>query len=158
MKKTSAALLPFRIRNGTLEVMLVHPGGPFWAKKDLGAWSLPKGELEPNEDPLLAARREFAEETGFTAGGDFIPLGSCRQPGGKTVVAWAFRGDFDAEAVRSNTFTIEWPPRSGKQREFPEIDRAGWFSISEAHSRILPGQAPFLDVLVKLVDHRDGEP
>jgi predicted NUDIX family NTP pyrophosphohydrolase len=119
---------------------------------------LPKGELEPNEDPLAAARREFTEESSFTADGEFVPLGSFRQPGGKTIMAWAFRGDFDVEAVRSNTFTIEWPPKSGRQREFPEIDRAGWFSISEARSRILPGQAPFLDALVKLVDHRDGAP
>ena len=146
MKKTSAGLLLYR-RRGELEVFLVHPGGPFWAKKDLGAWSLPKGELDEEEDPLKAAIREFEEETGFPIDGEFRPLRPLRQPSGKTIVAWAVEGDCDPAALRSNTFTIEWPPKSGKQREFPEVDRAAWFSIEEARKRIIAGQAPFLNEL-----------
>src|SRR5687768_2078285 len=138
MPKTSAGLLLYRERDGVLEVFLVHPGGPFWAKKDEGAWSIPKGEFEPGEDPLTAARREFTEETGFTATGDFRPLGTLKQPSGKIVHAWAVAFDCDPTLVRSNTFTF-------KGREFPEIDRAGWFTVDEARSKILPGQARFLD-------------
>lgn len=148
MPKQSAGLLLFREREGRLEVLLVHPGGPFWAKKDAGAWSLPKGEFTEGEDPLEAARREFQEETGSEPpSGDYLALEPHRQPGGKTVHAWAVRGDLDAAAVRSNTFTLEWPPRSGRRREFPEIDRAGWFPLPDALEKILEGQAGFLEEL-----------
>jgi len=158
MPKQSAGLLLFRERAGRLEVLLVHPGGPFWAKKDVGAWSLPKGEFEAGEDPLIAARREFEEETGFPPpSGDLVPLEPLRQPGGKTVHAWAVRGFLDAAAIRSNTFTMEWPPRSGRRQAFPEIDRAAWFPLAEARRRILKGQAGFLDALEKLPGLRPGD-
>jgi len=150
MAKLSASLLPFRRANGGIEVFLVHPGGPFWKNKDLGAWSLPKGEYERGEEPFAAALREFEEETGFHAGGaEFLPLGEIRQPGGKAIVAWAFEKDLDATRARSNTFEMEWPPKSGKVQEFPEVDRAGWFSLAEARIKILPGQAGFLERLVE---------
>lgn len=144
MGKTSAGLLVYRRRNGELQVLLVHPGGPFWVKRDLGAWSIPKGEVDAAEPLLDAANREFHEETGFTVVGEFRALTPLRQPGGKTVHAWAVPGDCDPARLRSNTFSLEWPPRSGTQREFPEIDRAAWFPIDEALRRILPGQAGFL--------------
>lgn len=129
-------------------MFLVHPGGPYWARKDLGAWSIPKGEFAPGEDPLAAARREFREETGFEPPpGPLVALGATRQAGGKTVHAWATAGDVDAAAVVSNTFAMEWPPRSGRRQEFPEVDRASWFALAEARRRILPGQLPFLDRL-----------
>src|SRR5262252_3749819 len=127
MAKLSAGLLMYRRREGGLEVFLVHPGGPFWAKKDLGAWSIPKGEYDEGEEPLAAARREFEEETGIQPEGHFVPLKTIKQPGGKTVLAWAFEGDADVAAIKSNTFSMEWPPHSGKQQDFPEVDRAGWF-------------------------------
>ena len=146
-KKTSAGILLYRRRADNLEVFLVHPGGPFWAKKDLGAWSLPKGELADGEDPLEAAKREFTEETGFPIDGDFRPLRPLRQPSGKTIVAWAVEGDCDPAELRSNTFELEWPPKSGKRAQFPEVDRAAWFSLEEARGRINKGQAPFLDEL-----------
>lgn len=146
-KKTSAGILLYRRRRGGLEVFLVHPGGPFWAKKDLGAWSLPKGEFEPGEDPLDAAKREFTEETGFPIDGEFRALTPLRQPSGKTIHAWAVEGDCDAAEARSNTFEMEWPPKSGKRSAFPEVDRAEWFSLEEARQRIIAGQAPFLDQL-----------
>lgn len=149
-KKTSAGILLHRRRGGALEVFLVHPGGPFWAKKDHGAWSLPKGEFLEGEDPLDAAKREFAEETGFPVEGAFRPLQPLRQPGGKTIHAWAVEGDCDAAQVRSNVFELEWPPKSGQRRTFPEVDRAAWFPIAEARERIIAGQAPFLDQLVAL--------
>jgi predicted NUDIX family NTP pyrophosphohydrolase len=136
-------------------VLLVHPGGPFWAKKDAGAWSLPKGEAEPGEDLLAAARRELAEETGCTVAGEPLALGSLRQPGGKVVHAWAVRGDFDPAQLRSGTFTLEWPPRSGRQREFPEVDRAEWFPLAEARTRILRGQLGFLERLERALDSRE---
>ena len=159
MAKTSAGLLLYRVSDQGLQVFLAHPGGPLWAKKDLGAWSIPKGELDPEEDALAAAQREFAEETGQQVTGDFIPLTPLKQPGGKTVHAWAVEGECDPGAVRSNLFTIEWPPRSGRRQEFPEIDRAGWFSIEEARGKILQGQAGFLDELVrKLEENRKGSP
>lgn len=139
----------YRRRQGQLEVFLVHPGGPFWAKKDLGAWSIPKGEHPETEDPLQAAIREFQEETGFTAAGDFrdhfLPLGELRQSGGKVVSAWAFTGDCDPVDLMSNRCQVEWPPRSGRSIEIPEVDRADWFSLSSARERILKGQMPFLD-------------
>ena len=136
----------YRRRPG-LEVLLVHPGGPFWKNKDQGAWSLPKGEYAEGEEPLTAALREFEEETGQRPEGDFRPLGEVRQAGGKVVTAWAFEGDFDPGALRSNRFSMEWPRGSGKMREFPEIDRAGWFGLDAAREKILKGQAPFLDRL-----------
>jgi len=147
MSKKSAGLLLFRDASGNLEVLLVHPGGPFWAKKDDGSWSIPKGEFAEGEDPLTAAKREFEEETGVTVGGDFLPLEPLRQPSGKIVYAWAVRADFDPSALRSNTFSMEWPPKSGQHQEFPEIDRAAWLTIELARRKILKGQAGFLDQL-----------
>jgi predicted NUDIX family NTP pyrophosphohydrolase len=151
MPKTSAGLLMYRRRGGVLEVLLVHPGGPFWSKKDLGAWSLPKGEMTAGEDPLTVAQREFEEETGFRAEGSVVDLGSIRQKGGKTVRAWAVAGDLDPAAIRSNTFTMEYPPRSGRMREFPEVDRAAFFGIDEAKTRINPAQVPLLERLERLL-------
>jgi predicted NUDIX family NTP pyrophosphohydrolase len=147
MPKQSAGLLIFRRRDGALEVLLVHPGGPLWGKRDLGAWSIPKGELEAGEDPLAAARREVEEETGLRAAGPFVALGSLRQSGGKRVSAWATPGEFDTSDLRSTEFELEWPPRSGQRRRFPEVDRAAWFALDEARRRILPSQAPLLDRL-----------
>jgi predicted NUDIX family NTP pyrophosphohydrolase len=148
--KMSAGILLYR-RRGGLEVFLAHPGGPFWAKKDLGAWSLPKGEFEEGEAPLAAAIREFTEETGFPIAGDFHQLTPIRQRSGKTIHAWAVEGDCDPEALRSNTFSMEWPPKSGRHQEFPEVDRAAWFDLAEARRRILPAQADFLDQLVRIL-------
>jgi len=149
VRRVSAGLLLYRgSALETLEVLLVHPGGPFWAKKDLGAWSIPKGEAEPGEDLLAAARRELAEETGFAATGPTLPLGHVRQRGGKVVHAWAVHGDADPRRLRSGTFELEWPPRSGRLQTFPEVDRADWFGLAEARRRIHPGQAPLLDALV----------
>jgi predicted NUDIX family NTP pyrophosphohydrolase len=151
MGKRSAGLLPFRLVNGNLEVFLVHMGGPYWAKKDLGTWSIPKGEYESGEDPFEAAKREFLEETGFDAVGEFIRLKDLKQPSGKVVSAWAFEGDYDAMAVTSNTFSMEWPPRSGKIQEFPEVDRAAWFRADLAKEKILKGQRPFIEELQSLL-------
>jgi predicted NUDIX family NTP pyrophosphohydrolase len=149
-RQSAGILLHRRGAGGGVEVLLVHPGGPFWAKKDLGVWSIPKGEYRDGEDPLTAARREFAEELGSPAAdGDVVDLGEVRQRSGKVVRAWALEGDIDADAIRSNTFTMEWPPRSGTTREFPEVDRAGWFGLDEARERILPAQAPLLDRLAE---------
>ncbi|HEX4779821.1 MAG TPA: NUDIX domain-containing protein [Usitatibacter sp.] len=145
--KRSAGILLFRRGRAGLEVLLVHPGGPFWKKRDLGAWSIPKGEIAEGEDALAAARREFLEETGFPAEGHAMPLTPLRQAGGKWVHAWAVEGDCDAAAIRSNIFSMEWPPRSGKQAEFPEVDRAEWFDPAQARRRILPAQAPLIDEL-----------
>lgn len=156
MAKNSAGLLLYRYREGTLEVFLVHPGGPYWARKDLGAWSIPKGEFTPDEDPFRVARREFEEETGFIATGHFRPLTPLKQPGGKIVHAWAFEGDCDPSALRSNTFFMEWPPRSGQYQEFPEIDRAAWFPIETAKSKILKGQRGFLDELQEMLEGDAG--
>ena len=127
--------------------MLVHPGGPFWAKKDLGAWSIPKGLADEGEDLLAAAKREFLEETGVTVEGEFLDLGAHKQPGGKIVVAWAHEGDFDPALLKSNTFAIEWPPRSGKTAEFPEVDRAAWYLIDEALEKISKGQKSIVAAL-----------
>lgn len=149
--KASAGILLFRERAGRLEVLLAHPGGPYWAKKDAGAWTIPKGEIAEDEEPLAAARREFEEETGARVEGEPLPLRPRRQPGGKLVHAWAMRGDLDPTAVRSITFTMEWPPRSGRQQAFPEVDRAGWFGLPDARGKILKGQAPFLDELERLL-------
>jgi predicted NUDIX family NTP pyrophosphohydrolase len=138
----------YRRRTGGPEVLLVHPGGPFWQKKDLGAWSIPKGEYEDGEDPQACALREFEEELGAPmAEADLAALGTTRQAGGKLVTAWAAEGDIDTASVRSNTFSLEWPPRSGVMREFPEIDRAQWFPLAEARRRINPAQAVFVDRL-----------
>jgi predicted NUDIX family NTP pyrophosphohydrolase len=147
MPKQSAGLLLFRGARGALEVLLAHPGGPFWAKKDDGAWSIPKGEFTDDEDALQAALREFKEETGEGVAGCFIALTPRRQAGGKIVHAWAVEADFDPARLRSNTVSIEWPPRSGRHRTFPEIDRAAWFPLDVAHKKILKGQAGFLDEL-----------
>jgi predicted NUDIX family NTP pyrophosphohydrolase len=151
MPKRSAGLLLYRLTGGEVEVFLVHPGGPYWAKKNEGAWSIPKGEIDEGEDPLAAARREFKEETGVWPEGEAIPLGTVRQPGGKLVTAFAVEGDLDADTIRSNTFTREWPPRSGRMRAFPEVDRAGWFGKEEAERKILKGQRAILDALWKMV-------
>jgi predicted NUDIX family NTP pyrophosphohydrolase len=148
--KRSAGILLYRTAGDAAEVLLVHPGGPFWARKDAGAWSIPKGEHGDDEDPRSCALREFEEETGTTlAPGALTDLGSVRQKGGKVVSAWAVEGDLDAESVRSNTFTMEWPPRSGRTAEFPEIDRAAWFGIDAAREKLVPAQAEFLDRLLE---------
>ena len=147
MPKTSAGLLMFRVRNGELEVFLVHPGGPFWAKKDAGAWSIPKGEFSAAEEPLAAAQREFAEETGCRARGPFIPLTPITQRSGKVVHAWAVQGDCDPAQLHSNSFSLEWPPRSGKHQQFPEVDRAEWFSVRGALEKIIPAQRGFVTEL-----------
>jgi len=144
MPKQSAGLLLFRAGAAGLEVLLVHPGGPFWARKDDGAWSIPKGEFADDEEPRAAAAREFAEETGYVAGGEMRALTPVKVPSGKIVHAWAVRGDADPAMLRSNTFSMEWPPRSGRRQEFPEVDRAAWFSIAEAKQKITPGQLPLL--------------
>jgi predicted NUDIX family NTP pyrophosphohydrolase len=152
MAKRSAGILLYRDRAGEPEVLLVHPGGPFWAKKDLGAWSIPKGEYDEGEDPLACALREFEEELGIAPPSDLRDdLGSTRQAGGKLVQAWGAKGDLDPAEVRSNTFTIEWPPRSGVMRAFPEVDRAQWFALDEARRRINPAQAVFLERLCELL-------
>ncbi|WP_439383139.1 NUDIX domain-containing protein [Amycolatopsis lexingtonensis] len=150
--KRSAGLLLHRGRGEALEVLLGHMGGPFWAKKDAAAWSLPKGELEPDEEPEAAARREFAEELGLPApSGEYVPLGEVKQSGGKVVTAWAVAGDLDPAAVVPGTFTMEWPPRSGRQQEFPEVDRVEWFPLAEAREKLVKGQLPFLDRLLASV-------
>jgi predicted NUDIX family NTP pyrophosphohydrolase len=149
--KRSAALLVYRRTGPGIEVFLVHPGGPFWAKKDLGAWSLPKGEFAEDEDGLAAAKREFQEEVGQAIDGRFIALTPVKQRGGKIVQAWAVEGEVDAGAVKSNMFEMEWPPRSGRTARFPEVDRGQWFPMAEALRRILPSQAPILEELMARV-------
>ncbi len=149
--RTSAGLLMYRRRPDGLEVFLVHPGGPFWTRKDDGAWSIPKGELSTGEDPLRAARREFHEETGMHARGPFAALKPVKQPGGKIVLGWAFEGECVPEHVHSNTFRMEWPPGSGTEREFPEVDRADWFSLDAARRKILKGQRDLLRQLEDLI-------
>ena len=141
----------YRRRGGSLEVFLVHPGGPFWKNKDDGAWQIPKGELATDEEPLLCARREFEEETGFSADGEFTELGTFRQPGGKHVQAWAVEGNCDPARLVSNEFEMEWPPRSGRRQTFPEVDRGGWFGIDEARGKLLLGQRPVLDRLLAIL-------
>ncbi len=152
----SAGILLHRERDGVIEVLLVHPGGPYWARKDAGAWSIPKGECEEGEDPQQRALREFEEELGVAPppAAALRDLGSERLRSGKQVTAWAAPGDLDAAAIRSNTFTLEWPPRSGVLREFPEVDRAGWFGLDEAREKLNPAQAAFLDVLSGSLDPR----
>jgi predicted NUDIX family NTP pyrophosphohydrolase len=150
MPKLSAGLLVFREGAAGIEVLLVHPGGPFWANRDNGAWSIPKGEYEPGEDPLEVARREFLEELGVEPPDPAaaVPLGEVRQSNGKVVTAWALPGDVDVSLVRSNTFTMEWPPRSGRVQEFPEVDRAGWFDPVTARRKLITAQAAFVDRLL----------
>ena len=153
-RRRSAGILLYRVADRGPEVLLVHPGGPFWAKKDLGAWSIPKGEYEPDEDPRVAALREFEEETGTRLPTDeLVELGTVVQKGGKEVTAWAARGDLDAGTVRSNRFEMEWPPRSGRRQTFPEIDRAGWFGADEAREKLVAAQAAFVD---RLLEHLGG--
>lgn len=149
-KKTSAGILLYRVVGENLEVFLVHPGGPYWAKKDDGSWSIPKGLFEAGEDPLAAAKREFLEETGFNIMGAFIALTPLKQPSGKLIYAWAVEGNINVEAIKSNTFSMEWPPRSGKEQSFPEVDKGGWFKISAAREKLLKGQTGFLEELQKI--------
>jgi predicted NUDIX family NTP pyrophosphohydrolase len=153
--RTSAGILLYRRGPGGPEVLLGHMGGPFWAKKDAGAWSIPKGEHGPDEDPLSVARREFEEELGSAVPpGNLVPLGAHRVTSAKVLTVWAAEGDLDATATRSNTFELEWPPRSGRVQEFPEIDRAAWFALDEARAHLLTGQRPFLDRLVEVLHGR----
>jgi predicted NUDIX family NTP pyrophosphohydrolase len=147
-QKRSAGLLLYRRRAAVLEVFLVHPGGPFWAKKDLGAWSIPKGEIEGKEEPLASAQREFQEETGASPGGPFEPLKPVTQRGGKVVLCWAVEGDLDPDAIRSNTFKLEWPPGSRRIQEFPEVDRGSFFGLEEARTKINTAQVAFLEELL----------
>jgi predicted NUDIX family NTP pyrophosphohydrolase len=151
MKKRSAGILMYRRSGRELFLLLVHPGGPFWAKKDQGAWSIPKGEYSDDEDPFTAARREFGEEMGHVPEGEFVELGELIQPSKKAVRAWAVEGEFDVASLRSNLFEIEWPPRSGQKKSFPEVDRAEWFRPQEARKKILPGQSEFIDRLLERI-------
>ena len=147
--KLSAGVLLYRVRDGAVEVLIVHPGGPFWARKDDGAWSIPKGEYTDDEDAWVAAQREFAEEIGLPVpSGPRIDFGALKQPSGKVVTAFAVRGDLDITEARSNTFELEWPKGSGRMREFPEVDRVGWFPVAQARSKLLTGQRAFLDLLM----------
>jgi predicted NUDIX family NTP pyrophosphohydrolase len=149
MPQTSAGILLYRKRPAGIQVMLVHPGGPFWARKDEGAWSIPKGLAEDGEDLLAAAKREFFEETGKRVDGEFLDLGAYKQPAGKMVVAWGCEGDLDPAVLKSNSFSIEWPPHSGKETEFPEVDRAGWFDLDEALAKVTKGQRPIIAALAE---------
>ncbi|MDE5454239.1 NUDIX domain-containing protein [Bradyrhizobium sp. CSA112] len=155
-KIQSAGLLLFRQRGKDVQVLLGHPGGPFWSRKDHGAWTIPKGLIGPGESLLSAAQREFAEETGYRPDGKAIALGSAQQPGGKVVHVWAIEEDWDPADLRSNTFEMEWPPRSGRRQSFPELDRASWFGVAEARLKILKGQAVFLDYLLEILGRADG--
>ena len=150
-QKKSAGILAYRTVKKTMEFFLVHPGGPFWKNKDAGAWSIPKGEFEEDEDPLTAAKREFKEETGQVISGNFIPLSPVKQKSGKIIQAWAVEADIDAENIKSNLFEMEWPPRSGKKQEFPEVDRAEWFTADTAKEKINPAQAALIDELLILL-------
>jgi predicted NUDIX family NTP pyrophosphohydrolase len=155
--KTSAGLVMYRIQSAELEVLLVHLGGPFWARKDEGAWFIPKGEIDLGEDEFSAAKREFEEETGIKPEGDFIPLGRVRHKSGKTVAAWAFEGACDPASIKSNMFSMEWPPRSGKKKEFPEVDRAQWFPIEAAGPKIHPDEFQLLKRLEAIVSEKRGK-
>jgi predicted NUDIX family NTP pyrophosphohydrolase len=155
VQKRSAGILMYRQREGALEVFLVHPGGPFWARKDAGAWTVPKGEYTDEEQPLNAAIREFQEETGFAAEGPFAELGTITQASGKVVTAWGCAGDVDPEKIISNSCEVEWPPRTGKLITIPEVDRGAWFAMDEAKAKIFPAQQPFLERLKKLLHGRD---
>ena len=155
MAKKSAGILLYRIQNKNPEVFLVHPGGPFWIKKDEGAWSIPKGEFEDDEEPLAAAIREFEEETGIKISGEFIELSPIKQKSGKAVYAWAVEGNIDPSKIKSNEFEIEWPPKSGKMRSFPEIDKAAWFKLTEAKKKILEAQSTLIRELETKLDRPD---
>ncbi|MCG5479149.1 NUDIX domain-containing protein [Sinorhizobium alkalisoli] len=157
MSKKSAGILLYKHEAGRILVLLVHPGGPFWNNRDLGAWSIPKGEYGPDEQPEAAARREVHEETGIAVTGRLTSLGEERQKGGKLVAAYASESDFDIDRLRSNSFDMEWPPRSGRTQSFPEVDRAGWFTLADARAKINPAQRPFLDRLEALCP-KDSEP
>ena len=153
--KRSAGILVYKHAPDGLRVLLAHPGGPFWRRRDLGAWALPKGEFAPGEDALAAAIREFEEETGVKLAGDFLPLGELKQAGGKRVTAWAWEGEIDPAATRSNMFALEWPKKSGRQESFPEVDRAEWFDLDAAREKILASQRVFLDRLVAALKSAD---
>jgi predicted NUDIX family NTP pyrophosphohydrolase len=152
MTKKSAGLVLYRFHNDLVHVLLVHPGGPFWARKDMGAWSIPKGEFGMEEDPLQAAKREFEEETGIKADGNFVELTPVKQKSGKLVYAWALQKDIDTATIKSNSFEIEWPPKSGIKKSFPEIDRAEWFTMNEARKKIIDGQIPLINELETKID------
>ncbi len=154
MSKKSAGLLLFRIRKNSTEFFLVHPGGPFWKNKDLGAWSIPKGEFTEEEDPLEAAKREFEEETGMKPPEKFLELTPLKQKSGKLIFAWAAEANIDAENIHSNSFELEWPPHSGKKQKFPEIDHAAWFDVTEAKAKIISGQFPFIEELIRLLKNK----
>jgi predicted NUDIX family NTP pyrophosphohydrolase len=158
LARHSAGLLLFRRHNGEIEVFLAHPGGPFWAKKDAGAWTIPKGEYEPGEEPLDAARREFEEETGFKVDGEFLDLGTVTQNSGKIVAAWAVEGNCDPEKLVSNYCQVEWPPRSRRMIDIPEVDRGAWYSIEEARKKMFTAQISFLDRLIEKEGTRDQTP
>ncbi|HEU4859401.1 MAG TPA: NUDIX domain-containing protein [Chitinophagaceae bacterium] len=147
MAQKSAGIVLYRLQNNSIEVFLVHPGGPYWSKKDEGAWSIPKGEFNDNEEPLAAAKREFQEETGIQISGEFIQLNPVKQKGGKMVYAWAVEGDIDPAKIKSNSFEIEWPPRSGRMKSFPEIDKAAWFHVSDAQKKIIEAQSALIKEL-----------
>ena len=154
MQKKSAGILLYRLKDSELEVLLVHPGGPFWSKKDIGAWSIPKGEFTEGEEPLEAAKREFKEETGVEISGEFLPLSPVKLKSGKVVYAFAIENEFDICKLKSNTFKIEWPPKSGKEKEFPEIDKAEWMNIATAIQKINASQIPLIEELVRLTVNR----
>jgi predicted NUDIX family NTP pyrophosphohydrolase len=148
MKKKSAGILMYKRSGNELLLLLVHPGGPLWAKKDMGAWSIPKGEYKEGEEPLTAAKREFCEELGAPPSGEFWELGALVRPGRKEIIAWAVEADFPVATLKSNTFELEWPPKSGQKKQFPEVDRAAWFNPTEARQKILAGQVEFIDRLL----------
>jgi predicted NUDIX family NTP pyrophosphohydrolase len=156
MARRSAGLLLFRRKGPYREVLLAHPGGPLWAKKDEGAWSIPKGLIEEDEHPLAAAKREFREETGVPPRGTFIELGNYKQPGGKLILAWAVKGDFDPRNFKCNYFSMPWPPKSGRMKEFPEIDRVAWFEAGEAMRKIIKGQRPIVEELIRRLEIEGG--
>lgn len=151
MASQSAGILLYRIKDNNLELFLVHPGGPFWQKKDLGAWSIPKGEFSDNEDPFAAAKREFEEETGMALSGNFTELTPVKQKAGKLIYTWAMQGDIDPATISSNCFSMEWPPQSGKWKKFPEVDKAEWFEVDEAKQKINPAQATLIDELLNII-------
>lgn len=155
MKKKSAGILMYKRSGPEVLLLLVHPGGQFWAKRDLGAWSIPKGEYEEGEDPLTAAKREFCEELGAEPGGQFWELGALLQPSKKEIVAWAVEADFPVAELKSNTFELEWPPKSGRKRQFPEVDRAEWFNPADARRKILAGQVEFIDRLLARIGYAE---